>query len=449
LLAAARALEPLDPVLARDTYLEALAAALYGGRLGDPAVLQSVARAILEATADDQSERARDLILRGQALLAAEGRMAALPTLRRALRAFHDQRLDALELRWMWFGCRAAYDLWEIDALRTLADRQVKLARAEGALTVLPIAMTLLIPALLLDGRLDAVAVTCEEIEAIQDLTGQPLPHYGRLFEAAYRGQVEVVERRIKEVTADAQARGEGGAVSAANFAQALVYNGASRYGDAVAAARREVPYVNELATAKRALFELVEAATRTGERALAEEAFEHMASVTRPAWNDYTHAMLALGEALLRDGDAAEALYQEAIERFDRDRIPLMVGRARLLYGEVLRRQQRRVDAREQLRAAYEVLSACGMNGFAERAARELAATGETLRVRRPEALDQLTDQELNVARLARGGLTNRDIGARLFISARTAEYHLRKVFMKLGISSRAELKGALAELD
>jgi DNA-binding CsgD family transcriptional regulator len=198
-----------------------------------------------------------------------------------------------------------------------------------------------------------------------------------------------------------------------------------------------------------RSLLELVEAAARTGERALAEEALDQLASVTLPLGNDWALGVLAMARAQLEGEEQAEPLYREAIERFERQRIPIMVGRCRLLYGEMLRRRHRRVDAREQLRAAHAVLSGCGLGGFAERAARELSATGETVRARTPETLDELTDQELNVARLAREGLTNRDIGARLFISARTVEYHLRKVFVKLGIGSRAELRSTLVELD
>jgi DNA-binding CsgD family transcriptional regulator len=173
------------------------------------------------------------------------------------------------------------------------------------------------------------------------------------------------------------------------------------------------------------------------------------LAGVTRPVGSDYALGVLAMAEAQLRAGDDAETLYRDALERLERARTPILLGRCRLLYGEMLRRQHRRVDAREQLRPAYELLSGIGARGFAERAARELSATGETLRARTPESLDELTDQELNVARLARTGLTNRDIGARLFISSRTVEYHLRKVFVKLGISSRAELTTALAKLD
>ncbi|MCW2982786.1 MAG: response regulator receiver protein, partial [Conexibacter sp.] len=371
------------------------------------------------------------------------------PVLRRALRAFLDQPPDTLELRWMWFGCHAARDLWDADALRALAARQVELARAGGVLTVLPIALTFQMTADVLDGRLDRIAAACDEVDAIQNVTGHPLPQYGRMNLAAYRGRVEEVERRAAQLRADAQARGEGHALSAANYAEAIAYNGAGRYADAVAVARRELPYTRELAFAARALPELVEAAVRTGETALAEQALTHLERVTLPVGGDWALGTLALARAQLSAGDEAEALYQEAIERSDRVRVPMLKGRAQLLYGETLRRLQRRVDARAQLREAHEVLTRCGLPGFAARAARELAATGETLRARTPESIDQMTDQELNVARLAREGLTNRDIGARLFISSRTAEYHLRKVFVKLGISSRSELKNALVELD
>ena len=449
LLAAAQKLEPFDPALARDTYMLALSAALSAGRLGEPGAVAEISAAILEATADDQSERAQDLILRGQALLFTAGQEAALPTVRRALDAFLTQPTDALALPWMWFAGRAAQDLWDAEALRALADRQVQLARAAGVLTVLPMALSLLMVTRTFDGHLDAAEAICDEIDSILSVTGHPLPPYGRIFVAAYRGHLDEVESRARRLRADAHANGEGYALTATNLAEALVYNGAGRYSDALAAARAELPHTHELGHAMRTLLELVEAAMRTGEFALAEEAVKRLAGVTRPVGNsDWALAFMALAEAQLREDDAADALYREAIERFHRERIPMLVGRSQLLYGEMLRRRGRRVDARVQLRAAYEGLQACGMNGFAERAYRELQATGETVRARAPEGIDQLTEQEFNVARLARDGLTNRDIGTRLFISARTAEYHLRKVFVKLGISSRADLKSALAEL-
>jgi DNA-binding CsgD family transcriptional regulator len=450
LLEAAQGLEGLDPVLARDTYIEALAAAIYGGRLGDAEQAAAVANAILEATeADRDSGRARDLILRGQALLVAKGQEAALDTLRRAQRAFLDEVPDALELHWMWFASRAAQDLWDARLLRALADRQVELARAAGVVTVLPIALSLLMLAQTVDGDLDAAEASCDEIDAIKEATGNPLPQYGRLWLAAYRGQIDEAERLGARIRADAQARGEGYGLSAVNFAEAFMYNGLGRFADALASGRRELAYTHELSHAMRVLSEVIESATHTGDTALAEQAFEQMESVTRPVGTNWALAMLAMCKAQVRDGDEAEALYREAIERFERDRIPIMVGRSRLLYGEFLRHRRQHADAREQLRQAHETLLGLGLNSFAARAARELSAIGEMPRARAHGTAAQLTDQELNVARLAREGLTNRDIGARLFVSARTAEYHLRKVFQKLGIKGRAELKTALAELD
>ena len=448
LLRAAQALEPFDRALARDTYMEALSAAVYAGRLGEPGAVEEVAQAILVATADDRSERAQDLILRGQALLAAEGQDAALSTVRQALQAFLRPSADTLQLRWMWFGGRAAQDIWDAEGLRTLTERQVTLARASGALQVLPMALSSLMVVRTFDGDLDSAEDVCDDIDAILSITGHPLPLYGRIFVAAYRGQVEEVEQRAKQLRADAYARGEGYALTVANMAEALVYNGAGRYAEALASAREEMPYTHELGHAMRTLLEVVEAATRTGEFSVAEEAVERLTDVTRPVGDsDWALAVAAMATAQVSEDDQAEILYQEAIQRFDRIRVPMLKARSQLLYGEMLRRAHRRVDARLQLRAAFEGLSACGMNGFADRAQRELRATGETVRTRRPDAVAELTDQELTVARLARDGLTNRDIGARLFISAHTAEWHLRKVFTKLGIKSRTELKGVLAE--
>ncbi|MET9352731.1 LuxR family transcriptional regulator [Streptomyces sp. NPDC006617] len=449
LLAAAQGLEGLDRALARDTYIEALAAAIYGGRLGDAEQVAAVSNAILEATDSEESKSARDLILRGQALLAAKGQEAALDTLRRAQRAFLDQAPDSLGAHWMWFASRAAQDLWDAHALRALADRQVELARAGGIVTVLPIALSLLMLAQTVDGDLDAAEASCDEIDAIKDVTGNPLPQYGRLFLAAYRGRAEEAERWAERIRTDAHARGEGYGLSAVNFSEAILYNGLGRFTEAVAAGSRELPYTHELNHAMRTLLELVEAATHTGDTSLAEHAFEKLAGVTRPVGTNWASAVLAMAEAQLREGDAAGALYEDAIDRFTCERIPIMVGRCHLLYGESLGRRGLHAEAREQLRSAHTVLTECGLDGFARRAAEQLRASGETLRVPVRGSAAQLTNQELNVARLAREGLTNRDIGARLFISAHTAEYHLRKVFTKLGIKRRTELRTALAELD
>jgi len=448
LLRAAQALEPHDPDLARDTYLQALTAAIYAGRLGEPGAVQEVATAILDATAADRSDRARDLMLRGQALLCVDGPAAAMPTVTRAIEAFMEESGDPRELQWMWLGARAAQDVWDAEGLRSLTQRQVEIARAGGILTVLPMALSLLMVVRTFDGDLDAAEAICDDIDTILLATGHPLPPFGRTFIAAYRGQVEEVERRAAELRVVAHERGEGYALTVANMAEALVYNGAGRYEEALASARGELPYARELGHAMRTLLELIEAACRTGETALAEEAFGQLRQVTPPLdESDWALALMSLAEAQLRDGVEAEELYQRAIETFEVIRVPMLKGRSHLLYGEMLRRQGRRVDARTHLRAAYELLTECGMTGFAERAHRELKATGEKVRARRADTADSLTDQELNVARLASDGLTNREIGARLFISAHTVDWHLRKVFTKLAIRSRTELHAALPE--
>jgi DNA-binding CsgD family transcriptional regulator len=261
---------------------------------------------------------------------------------------------------------------------------------------------------------------------------------------------VDEVESRAVQLRADARTRGEGYALTVANLAEALSYNGAGRYEAALVSARRELPYAHELGHAMRTLLELVEAACRAGEHALAGEAVERLAGVTLPVGDsEWARAFMALARAQLRDGDEAEELYRRAIQGFDAIRVPMLRGRAQLLYGEMLRRQGRRVDARGQLRDAHDVLTACGMDGFAERALRELRATGERVRARGSAGADELTEQERNVALLARDGLTNREIGARLFISGHTAEWHLRKVFTKLNIKSRTELRSALLDGD
>lgn len=446
LLTAARNLEPYEPELARDAYAAALVAAVFGGRLGEPGAAAEVAHAVLAATADPAPDRPLDLLLRGQALLIAEGQAAALPTVRQALRAYREQPLGSLALHWMWLAGRAAQDIWDADAMRTLAERQVQLARSGGVLTVLPIALNLQMVIRTFDGDLDAAEQICEDIDAILAVTGHPLPLYGRTFIAAYRGHVEEVVQRAAELRLTAHRQGEGYALTVANMAEALVYNGAGRYQEALASAREELPHSRELGHAMRTLLELIEAAVRVDEHALAEQALDHLEEVIVPAGqSQWAGAFRALAAAQLRPAPEAEDLYREAIGRFHTVRVPMLRARSQLLYGEMLRRANRRIDARVQLRAAHRTLTECGMTGFADRALRELRASGEALRGRSSGGAAALTDQERNVARLARDGLTNREIGSRLFISAHTAEWHLRKVFVKLGIRSRVELATAL----
>ena len=443
LLAAAQALEPHDPVLARDTYMQALSAATYAGRLGEPGAIEEIAQAIMSSTGTGALDSAPDLILRGQAQLALGGPSHALPVVRRAIAAFAEApATDHRALAWMWFGGRAAQDIWDAEGLRTLAEKQVRLARAGGVLTVLPMALNLLMVARTFDGKLDGAEAICDDIDTILSITGHPLPLYGRIFLAAYRGHVDEVEARAPQLRADGHARGEGYALTVANMAEAVVYNGAGHYEKALASAREELPYVNELGHAMRTMLEVVEAASHLGERELAGEAVERLHQVTNPVIDSspWAGAFMALVHAI-QDDDDGEARYLRAIDGFERIRVPILKARSQLLYGEMLRRHGRRIDARAQLRSAESIFAECGMQGFADRARGELAVTGEKVRTRGTASADDLTDQERNVARLARDGLTNREIGARLFISSHTAEWHLRKVFAKLDVRSRNEL--------
>jgi DNA-binding CsgD family transcriptional regulator len=239
--------------------------------------------------------------------------------------------------------------------------------------------------------------------------------------------------------------RGEGIGITVTEWATAVLGNGLGRYDEALAAAERASRYSGGLGLAAWSLVELIEAAARTGQPERAAEALGRLAESTRAAGTDWALGLEARSRALLSGGEIAERLYREAIQRLGRTRVRAELARAHLLYGEWLRRQHRRVDARKQLRLGYEMLTAMGIEGFAERARRELLATGETVRKRTVETVTELTEQEAEIARLAADGQTNPEIAAKLFLSPRTVEWHLRKVFAKLGIRSRKELREAL----
>jgi DNA-binding CsgD family transcriptional regulator len=277
--------------------------------------------------------------------------------------------------------------------------------------------------------------------------TGTTLAPYAGLVLAAWRGReqevVDILEAELGEVIA----RGEGSGVRIAQWARAVLANSLGRYDEAVFAGQQAAGHPHDPAPANWALSEIVEAAARSGQPELAADACARLEVVTRPGGTDWALGIQARAHALLSDGDDAERLYREAIERLGRTRLHGESARARLLYGEWLRRTGRRVDAREQLRAAYERFADIGAEAFAERAGRELLATGETVRRLTSATRDALTPQEAQIARLAAEGATNPEIGARLFISPRTVEYHLRKVFSKLEISSRKELRTAFAQ--
>jgi DNA-binding CsgD family transcriptional regulator len=326
-----------------------------------------------------------------------------------------------------------------------LSTRHVQLARDAGALSVLPMALISRMAVHLWAGELAATAALREEVEAVTDATGSHLAPYGALGLAAWRGREAEASALIETSMKEVVARGEGQGLALIDWTSAVLYNGVGRYEDALAPAQQAGEHPEELPFAW-GLVELIEAATRSGMPARAAGAIERLSETTRASGTDWALGIEARSRALLSDGEAAERLYQEAIERLGRTRVRVALARAHLVYGEWLRRERRRFDAREQLRTAHDLLSAMGMDGFAERAARELLATGETARKRTVETRSQLTAQEAQVARLARDGLTNPEIGARLFISRRTVQYHLGKVFAKLDITSRMQLNRVLA---
>ncbi|WP_328475399.1 AAA family ATPase [Actinoplanes sp. NBC_00393] len=445
LLAAARRLEPLDPGLARDTYLDALSAALFAGRLAQGPGARQVAEAVQAGPPAPAAARKGDVLLDGLAVLFTEGYPAAAPLSHRAVQSFAGEELSIDEgLRFSWLAASAAVSLWDDDGWDTLTRRHLEVARAGGALGALPLALTSRVFVHLFTGDLAAAASLVDEIQAIAEITHgmAGLAPYGEVSLAAVRGQVDRAEPMIRQTLDALAARGEGVGVNMMQWARAVLFNGAGRYPEAVDAAREASTDPLELGPPKWALAELVEAQVRSGDTKGAAATFEQLAVQTRASGTEWALGVEASRRALLRDDSAAEELYREAIERLGSTRIRVDLARAQLLYGEWLRRAGRRLDAREQLRAAYESLVLMGLDGFAERARHELLATGQTVRKRSAETPWELTAQEAHIARLAAEGLTNPEIGAALYISPRTVEWHLRRIFSKLGVSTRRELR-------
>jgi DNA-binding CsgD family transcriptional regulator len=441
LLDAARRLEPLDAAMARETHLEVMAAAMFAGRLGDKPGVRAAAEAALTAPAAPQPSRAIDLLLDGLATRFTEGYSAGLPPLRGALGAFRDSEgLTARDVRWLWLACRLAQDLWDDELWYVLATRGLRVARETGALSVLPIAATYRASLHVHEGAFGAASSLIEEADAITQATDMAPLKYASLMLAAWRGNEADGLKLIEAGRLEATARGEGMGLGVIEWATALLYNGCGRYAEALAAAQRGCEH-DDVGLFAWALVELIEAGVRSGATDATSAALDRLSGRTRASSTDWALGIEAASRALLSDTREAEPLYREAVERLARSRGVVHLARARLLYGEWLRRENRRVDAREQLRAAHEMFSGIGAEGFAERARHELLATGETARRRTDDARGVLTPQEAHIARLARDGLSNPEIGAQLFISPRTVQYHLRKVFLKLDITSRNQL--------
>jgi DNA-binding CsgD family transcriptional regulator/tetratricopeptide (TPR) repeat protein len=465
LLKAARRLEPLDLALARETYLTAWLAALFAGRLACGADLLEVAQAARalpppeppppaptgfpESPESTGSPALVGLVLDGLSQLVTDGPAAAAPALRRAVRAYAGPGVtEDEELRWGWMARAAASALWDDETWRAMLARQVRLARTTGALGQLPVTLAALGTALAWSGDFAAADALVTEADAVCAATGSRAAPFTAMILAALRGSEAEAAPLIAATLADATAAGQGIAVTYAHWTSAVLFNGLGRYEEAAAAAQQASDDSPGNYVAMWALPELAEAAVRSGQPDQASDAVARLAELTEAGRTDSGLGIAARCRALLSPPGDAEPRYREAIDRLGRTQLRPELARAHLLYGEWLRRENRRADARTQLRAAHDLLSALGVAAFAERARRELLATGETVH-RRPHGMASvLTAQETSIARLAADGCTNPEIGAQLFLSARTVEWHLRKVFSKLGISSRRELRRALPRL-
>ena len=447
LLDAAKKLGPLDSGLARETHLEALGAAISAGRLGLGRTAAEAAEAARTAAPPAPwPPRPLDLLLDGAVTRLTEGYVAGVPPLRHALDALRRDggRSEADIMGWLPLAAIAP-ELWDDATWHELTARAVGLAREAGALAMLPAALSYRAAVHVHAGQFGAAAGLIEEADAIAAATGSAPLGYISMILAAWQGEESRAPGLIEAVVRDATARGAGRVLGLARYATAVLYNGLGGYEDALAGARRACEYEG-LGFFGWSLAELVEAGARSGASDEASAALRQLGERTGAAGSQWALGIQARSRALLSDGPAADALYREAIDRLGHSGIAVHLARAHLVYGEWLRREQRRVEAREQLRAAHDMFGRFGAAAFAERARRELQATGETVRKRTADTRDALTVQEAQVARLAAEGRTNPEIGARLFISPRTAEYHLHKVFSKLGVSSRRQLRHRLA---
>ena len=442
LLSAARRLERLDGAAARGIYLDALTAAFFAGGLGGDVDARQVAAAVRAAPARESPAHAADLLLDGLVALITDGAAAGIPLLRKAVTAFANDEVGREEsLRWLWLAGRVAGYIWDYENWDALTQRQIRVGRESGALTVLPVSLSTRASIELYAGNLADASLLIAEANAITDATdGQKVP-YAPLVFAAFRGREPDASRLIQATTENFRGRGEGMGLAVAVWATALLHNGLARYDVVLEAANQVVEDPHELWFTPLTMLELIEAATRSGRNDLAQQGLDVLSETTQASGTSWARGVEARSRALLAKGQVAETLYREAIQHLQPTRLRVDLARTHLLYGEWLRRERRRFDARTELRTAHELFSQFGMEAFVERARVELEATGERARKRTLDTVGQLTPQEAQISRLVAQGHTNREIAAQLFISPSTVEYHLRKVFGKLDIKSRTQL--------
>jgi DNA-binding CsgD family transcriptional regulator len=448
LLAAAKRLEPLDPRLAREAYLDAFSAAIFAGRLATAGAAREVADSARARRASPDRRGAPELLLDGLAALIADGHTAGAPILKRAIGAFSsDDVTRDEELRWLWLASHAAALLWDYESWDRLSARRVQVARDVGALSVLPIALSTRAGVHLFAGELGVAASLAEEVRAVTEATEGPRAPYPALAVSAFRGRAAEAFELIEDSTKELVRRGEGEAVTFVQWTTAVLHNSLGRYEEALAAAAQAAEDSHEIWFSTWGLVELIEAAARSVKPERATDALERLAEIAAASGTDWVLGIHARSRALLSNGEDAESLYRQAIDHLRGTRLRVDLARCHLVYGEWLRRERRRIDAREELRPAHELFTEIGMEAFAERARVELKATGDRARKRTVTTRDDLTPQEAQIARLAAEGETNAAIASRLFISASTVDYHLRKTFRKLGIKSRVQLARHLHE--
>jgi DNA-binding CsgD family transcriptional regulator len=447
LLRAATQLEQFDLQLARKAYLTAWGAAVAAGHLEDtPATLLKICHAVRALPPPATAPHALDLLLDGLAVLTIDGRTAATPILHAAAEAIVEMPVDDV-LRWGLQAATASTTTWDSDGFHAIVERQARIVRDAGALAELPIHLAAFAFARAWRGDLAGASTLVAESESVAAAMGSHMPPFAALRLRALQGREAEASALIVTTIKQAEAGGQGETVKMAQWAATVLYNGLGRYGDALSAGCELTANAIGPATSMWALPELVEAAARVGAAKVARDALDRLVETTAPSGTEFALGIEARSRALLSDGTRADELYREAIERLGHTQLRPELARAHLLYGEWLRREGRRVEAREALRMAHERSATIGMEAFAERARRELLATGEKVRKRTAAARDELTPQEAQIAGMARDGLTNSDIGARLFLSPRTVEWHLRNVFAKLGIDSRRALSDALPQ--